>query len=406
MFELRLAWRNIWRNKRRTLIAGTAIGIGLAGLIFVDGLMDGMTMNLKESVTGTWMGDGQIHARGYRETFDNSLMIPRTVQWQSKLEKMKQVKTFSLRVGLSGMANSAYEARPVSLYGVDPQQEKALSEIDDAMVSGVYLEQESGDGVVIGDTLARRLEAGVGDRIVLTVTREKTGELVQELFTVQGVFHTGMNEIDRHFVIAPLSKVQFMSGSGSDVNEIALKLDPSLSGEETSAFWSSFPQDEIEAAGWEELLPQMKTVMGMKGISMAIMSVVILGVVLFGIINVMFMSLFERLFEFGVLKALGTTRARIRRLIAMESLCLGGVAVILGSLLGLSLLLLFSWTGIDYRGLDFGGATFTKMLYPVISLRPFILYSLGIWAVTGLIGLYPAGYAARLSIADAMKKSL
>ena len=406
MFELRLAWRNIWRNKKRTLIAGTAIGIGLAGLIFVDGLMDGMMMNLKESVTGTWMGDGQIHARGYRETFDSGLTIPRTDQWKSRLDRMPEVKALSLRVVLSGMANSAYESRPVSLYGVDPREEKALSEIDESMVSGDYLQPEKGDGAVMGDILARRLEAGIGDRIVLTVTREKTGELIQELFTVAGIFHTGMNEIDRHFVIAPLHTVQSMAGSGKDVNEIALRLDPSLSPEEEAAFWSSFSDSGIDAAGWEELLPQMKTVMGMKGISMAIMSVVIFGVVLFGIINVMFMSLFERLFEFGVLKALGTTRARIRKLIIMESFCLGGVAVLLGSLLGIGLLLIFSWTGIDYRGLDFGGATFTRMLYPMISLRPFILYSLGVWAATGLIGLYPARYAARLTIADAMKKSL
>ena len=405
MFELRLAWRNIWRNKKRTLIAGTAIGIGLAGLIFVDGFMDGMMLNLKESATRTWMGDGQIHAIGYRETLDSKLTIPEAGKWKSRLERMPQVKALSPRIVLSGMANSAYENRPVSLCGVDPQLERDVSEIDENIISGKYLQKDR-IGVVIGDILAERLEVGLGDRIVLTVTREKTGELIQELFTVSGLFHTGVREIDRNFVIAPLSKVQSMYGGGEKINEIALQLDPSLSREEIRDFWSSFPREVIDAAGWKDLLPQMRTVMGMKGISMAVMSVVIFGVVLFGIIDVMFMSLFERLFEFGVLRALGTTRARIRKLVIMESFCLGSIAVILGSFLAVVLLLIFSWTGIDYRGLDFGGTTFARLLYPAVRLRPFIWYSLGVWVVTGLIGLYPARYAARLNIKDAMKKSL
>ncbi len=136
------------------------------------------------------------------------------------------------------------------------------------------------------------------------------------------------------------------------------------------------------------------------------MGIILFGIVAFGIINTLFMSLYERLFEFGVLRAVGTRPSGVRKLIVFEAGALSILSIIIGSILGFIITFIVTKTGIDYRGIEFAGTTFHELIYPVIHFQQFIIYPAALFLFTLFIGLYPALIAGRMSIANALRKSL
>ncbi|MDD3731842.1 MAG: ABC transporter permease, partial [candidate division Zixibacteria bacterium] len=163
---LKLAWRNLFRNKRRTFIAGTAIGIGLAALIFVDALIIGMEENMIAAATSTFLGDGQVHRRGFRETYEVDQVINNLDEVLVGLERDSLVAHFSVRLLSFGMITSPANVNAVSVVGVEPSREKFLSSIDDHIIAGSYFEEVTEREIVIGSKLAEILEVALGDRLV------------------------------------------------------------------------------------------------------------------------------------------------------------------------------------------------------------------------------------------------
>ena len=406
-FYIKLAWRNVFRNKRRTIIASIAIGIGLAALIFVDGLLIGMKDSMIRSATSSFLGEAQIHLEGYRQTREVNETINQLEKVKNELEKAQVVKNFAPRAMSYAMITSAANVRSVQLVGVKPQSEKNLSKIDEAIREGSFFESDTPRDVLIGSELAEILEVGLGDRVVITVSQAESGDLSQEMFRISGLFHFNTQEMDKGMIFIRLDKAQEMLNIGDGIHEIAVQfqniqdsMNPEL------PFWGRFSQWGNEAASWTEVLPQLNAVFEMTAISRFVMFILIASVVVFGIINTLFMSLYERLFEFGVLRAVGTRPGGVLRLMIFEAGALGIISAGIGIVLGLAVTGILAHTGIDYRGIEFAGSTIRELIYPVLNIYQFIFYPLGIIAFTSLVGLYPAITAARMSITDAMRRSL
>lgn len=406
-FYIKLAWRNVFRNKRRTIIASIAIGIGLAALIFVDGLLIGMKDSMIRSATSSFLGEAQIHLEGYRQTREVNETINQLEKVKNELEKAQVVKNFAPRAMSYAMITSAANVRSVQLAGVKPQSEKNLSKIDEAIREGSFFESDNPRDVLIGSELAEILEVGLGDRVVITVSQAESGDLSQEMFRISGLFHFNTQEMDKGMIFIRLDKAQEMLNIGDGIHEIAVQfqniqdsMNPEL------PFWGRFSQWGNEAASWTEVLPQLNAVFEMTAISRFVMFILIASVVVFGIINTLFMSLYERLFEFGVLRAVGTRPGGVLRLMIFEAGALGIISAGIGIVLGLAVTGILAHTGIDYRGIEFAGSTIRELIYPVLNIYQFIFYPLGIIAFTSLVGLYPAITAARMSITDAMRRSL
>jgi ABC-type lipoprotein release transport system permease subunit len=291
--------------------------------------------------------------------------------------------------------------------GVNPQTEKNLSQIDDVLREGDYFEGENQRDIIIGSELAQILEVGLGDRIVVTVSQAGSGDLSQEMFRISGIYHFNIKEMDSGFAFARLPKTQAMLGIGKEVHEIAIKFtDMKLALQKDNPFWTKYSAYGNEAVSWLTLLPQMGSVLNMFWISLLFMAIILFGIVAFGIINTLFMSLYERLFEFGVLRAVGTRNSGVRRLIVYEAGALALLSCAMGIVLGLILIFIVTKTGIDYRGIEITGTTITELIYPVLHIQQFIIYPLAVFVFTLLIGHYPAIVAGRMSITDAMRKSL
>jgi ABC-type lipoprotein release transport system permease subunit len=405
-FFIKLAWRNIFRNKRRTIIAGLAIAVGLAALIFTDAVILGMKNSLIRSATAAYLGEAQIHRRGFRQTQDVDQTVNDLPTVVAGLKAEPAVDRFTLRAATFGMVTSAANVASVLFVGVVPETERSLSKVDDVIRSGTFFGGGGERELVIGSGLADLLEIGLGDRVVVTVSQAHSGDLSQEMFRVSGIYHFNVKEMDNGLAFARLPKAQQMLGLAGGVHEIAIKFrDIRFASQAKNLFWQKYSRDGNEAVSWTELLPQLTKVMDMLWITLGFLAVILFGIVIFGIINTLFMSLYERMFEFGVIRAVGTRPSGVRRLIVCEAGALAVMSILMGSALGLILTFIVSRTGIDYRGIEFAGTNIYEMLYPVLHIRQFLIYPLAVFLFTIVVGLYPAVVASRLSIADALRKS-
>jgi ABC-type lipoprotein release transport system permease subunit len=239
------------------------------------------------------------------------------------------------------------------------------------------------------------------------VAQVETGDLSQEMFRISGIYYFNIQEMDRLMAFARLSKAQEMLGIGNEAHEIAIKFVHSEFGRDKNlSFWDKYSQNGNEAVGWTTLLPQLEAVFELSQFSTLITALILFGVVALGIINTLFMSIHERMFEFGVIRAVGTRPFNVSRLIFFEAASLAVLSIILGNILGFLITFITSRIGIDYTGIEFVGVTFRELLYPKITLTQFIIYPIWVFIFTLIAGIYPAIYAARMSPAQALHKSM
>ena len=406
MILVKLAWRNIFRNKRRTLIAATAIGIGLTALIFIDAFMIGMEETMIRTATASFLGDAQIHREGFRDAQEVSLTVQALGSVTESLTKEEIVAHFTQRTFASSMITSPANVSAISLVGVHPPTEKFLSLIDDAITEGAYFEGDNSRDIVIGAKLAEILEIGLGDRVVVTVAQAESGELSQEMFRISGIYHFADAAMNSGMAFVRLEKAQEMLALGKDVHEIAIKFTSiAYSQETTLPFWDTYSQHGNEVLSWTELMSQLTVVLEMTRYSKYIMGVILFGVVVFGIINTLFMSLYERMFEFGVLRAVGTRPFGMARVILFEAGALAIVSIGLGTILGFVLTGVLAHVGIDYTGIEMMGVTMQEFIYPVLEVQQFIIYPIWVFIFTLIAGLYPARHVAKMAPVDAMRRS-
>jgi ABC-type lipoprotein release transport system permease subunit len=226
------------------------------------------------------------------------------------------------------------------------------------------------------------------------------------MFRVTGIYRFNVREMDRGMAFVRLGKSQDMLALGEGVHEIAIKFtDIGYGRDKSLPFWQKYTRHGNEAIGWTEIMPQLEAAFEMSQLSTYITGVILFGIVAFGIINTLFMSLHERMFEFGVLRAVGTRPFRMAVLILFEACFLALLSIVIGSGIGLIVTYITAKMGIDYRGIEMMGVTMRELLYPVLNLKQFTFYPFWVFVFTVLTGIYPAVHAARMLPADAMRKS-
>ena len=191
MLIVKLAWRNLLRNKRRTLLTVMLVGFSLVSLILTDGMVKGMQEKLVGSITQTLTGEAQIHKQGFREELDEKKFIDDPVPIINQIRLNKDIQTFAPRVVFGGMIASPYNINGGVIYGVDAASELGISKIKEALIEGAYLSGLPRE-ILIGKSMSEILEVSLGDRIVISAAEVKNGEISQELFRVSGIFEFGV----------------------------------------------------------------------------------------------------------------------------------------------------------------------------------------------------------------------
>ena len=402
---LKLAWRNLWRNQTRTWLSTLVIAIGLVAMIFMDTMMVGMNTNMVKNATDSLMGHAQMHALGFRDEQDVKLTINDLDQALLQLEKHPDLKARSLRIVTQSMLSSSGGGEPVFSLGVDPEEEQLLSKFDEAIIEGEYLDSVSGQKLILGWKLAEKLELGLGDRLVLTAADAESGEMVQELFRLSGIFKTGEEKMDASMVLVARKTLQSMLKLEGRIHQIALRYSK-LTQDGTPVNTLKKPDDSSknELLLWTELMPSLYMISQMTDLSMAIMGTILFLIIALGITNTLLMGLYERMFEFGVIKSIGTTPWQAARIMLFEAVCLGFVSIIVGLILALFVTTLFANYGIDYTGIEFSGVTFQEKIYPSYKWSRLVLYPFLSLGFTLLASLYPAFKLWKMLPVEALRK--
>jgi len=252
---VKFAWRNIWRNTRRTVITGLAVGLGLASLLFTEALMQGMSEHMILLTTESWMGDAQIHREGFLETKRISLTIKNPDSVLAMLEHESMVSAFTVRILSPSSATSTTELRPVTLTGVDCTTDPAVTMLETAIEEGSYLSGDSTE-LIIGYKLADDLNAALGDVVVITAAQADSG-LSSSMFLVSGICRFGSDALDRYSAFVNLTTAGSMLGLRGSIHEISVRFTESEMGADTAlTFWNDFSVFGNRALGW--LMLRMK----------------------------------------------------------------------------------------------------------------------------------------------------
>ncbi len=395
-----LAWRNVWRNPRRTIITVVVVAVGLYSILVFAALLNAWAQSSRETTLNLLTGSGQIHAQGY---LDDPTVSRRMPAPDAKLQAALATPAISAwveRVRVPAVIESEYKALPVTLLGVDPARERRVSTIPGQVAEGSYLSGSTDAGIVLGRHLADRLKTRVGKRVIV-MAQKANGSLAEQAYRVVGLFAGNMNAEDA-YAFTGLSTAQTMLGIGASISEISFDVpDEARLGSVIAALSRVAPG--LDVSPWTKLSPLAAAVDSFMRAFVYIWLWIMFVFMAIGIVNTQLMAVFERLREFGLLQALGMRPRLILLQVCLESAMLIGIGVVIGMAVSAATVAAFHG-GIDLgflaQGAEYFGAG--HVLYPQLAPIQFAELSLLIWGLGIGVALWPARKAAKSSPVEAM----
>jgi ABC-type lipoprotein release transport system permease subunit len=410
MKYIKLAWRNMWRNWRRTLIASIAIVLGMILLILMDGLIRGSDQAIYGNAVRLYGGNVQVHAPGFRDKAKRLPLIPLT-DGDIVVEKVSEkpnVINASKRITTGGMASSREGAYPVSITAIEPQAEAAVSLIAENISDGRFLTSDDGDNILISRELADALDMTIDDRITL-LGRRKDESMRQRTMTVVGIFDLGMGEAEKSLVYINLPVAQTLYNLRDQETEVAVTLQ--RIGQEDKLIASLEPElPDYELDSFYTLQPEIQQALATKSTFTSGLGFIVLLMASIGILNIMLMAVYERTREMGVLGALGMKGRQLMGLFMLEGTFIGLIGAVLGCTISYILILYLERTGLNF-GAIFGDslssagdvyALIGDYIYPTIPLMNVIYYGIAVVFIAALASLLPAWQAARSEPAESL----
>lgn len=402
---LRLAWRNIWRHRRRTIIIVAAMGLALALMMFYDGLIDGFNNAIYGNAVRVLGGNIQIHAAGYRENVDSNPLLPLpndSAVVQTALSD-PDVISASRRIQTGGLVSNREGAFPLSIVGIEPGVEAPISLIAQNVTAGRWLSADDQDSILIGKGLADVMGVQTGDRIAM-VGSDIHKQNRQRTMTVVGIYDLGMPSIEKNTVYISLGEAQALFGLPDQSTEVDLNL--KKLGQESSvvaALAPALPGYEVES--WDKNYPELANAINQKGAVMNIFSVVIELIAGIGVLNLLLMAVYERTREIGLLGAMGLKPRQIGALFVLEGAMIGVVGTLAGIVLGLVINSALGTVGMDYG--QFAGvadymALISGRVYPSLGVHSLVGRAATVLIIATLAAWIPALEASRREPAEAL----
>lgn len=400
-----LAWRNIFRNKRRTAITFLAIASGMVALIVFGGFIEFTFWGLRESTIRTQIGHIQLHQEGYAErgaAAPATYLMEDFPSLQALLVRIPHVTVVTARLTFAGLISTGEQTLTCKGTGVLPQSEEELSTFE-TLVAGQPLSQGPPDGGIVGTELAKALGRKVGDPLtLLTTTLDGTINALD--FQLAGIGQTGSLEYDSVFVKLPLPMVQRLLNT-TKVETVVVLLDETERTPEVAAEIHRVIRDKglrLELQTWDQLAPFYHRVVAMYRGIFQVVRAIIAAIVLFSIANTMTMSVFERVREIGTLRAIGARRGRILKLFLTEGFLIGAVGGMIGIVAGIAAALAINYSGgipiLPPPGMS-RGYTALILLDPRVILSSFVSTVL----VATVSAIYPSLRAVRLNVVEALQ---
>jgi ABC-type lipoprotein release transport system permease subunit len=409
MLTFKLAWRSLWRNKRRTLITISSIALGLVLAVIFIAIAEGMYAKLIDDAVRIQGGHITLEHPDYREAPAVDLVISGDPDLRQRIASLAGVEKVKALILGQGVAKSGAGGVGVAVIGIEPQIEINSSPLAKQVVRGSYLEDPAAPEVLIGAQLAKQLKLELGKKMVLT-SNDASGNLVEELVRVKGIFEVGVEEIDGYLVQVPIGfAAKLFSLGPGQVTQLGVVLrDPDDLPQILRAVRGLIGGTPAAAYSWEQVLPELASYIAMDGGSNLVFQGLLLALIMFTIFNTILMSVLERRREFGVVLALGTPPSRLQLQILLESACLGLVGCAVGLALGGASAYLLQVYGLDMRsfmkeGVAISGVAVSPIIHARVTAGLLIVLGLCVFLATVLLSLYPMRRAARVPVADVLR---
>jgi len=400
-----IALRNVGRNRRRTLITAVTIIFGVAMVLLVRGVTEGVKAVLINDIVNVRTGAIQVHKKGYVESLEavpTGLNLPWTKEFRDRLAKIPHVTGVSGRVNFNGLVSNGTSQTMFVGRGLDMATEtKACPKSAAYVIDGRALNEQDGNSVLLGVELARSLESKPGDTVTLTSSSPNGRANALDL-KVQGLFASNLPFENKRVVTVPLQVAQALVGLDGRVTEYVLAVDDLQHLDATAQALRAELGDEYEVHTWADLAPFVRDLINRMLFILATISLVLFVVVVTGVINTILMSVYERVREVGTMLAVGVRRAQVRTMFVIESAAIGLLGGLGGAALGRVLIAAIAARGIE---IQLSGLSVSNVLRPFTSWT-FTLAAVGAAVVTStLAALWPAWRASRLDPVVALRST-
>ncbi|MFC1858514.1 ABC transporter permease [Thermodesulfobacteriota bacterium] len=396
IIDIKMSWRNIWRNPRRTILTISAIAFASMLLIFMLSFQFGSYDAMIDTAVKVHTGHLQVQEKGYDKKKDMRLVVSDPAAVSKILKKDPGIDVFTFRANTFSLISSEDRTYGVLVVGIDPVREAKVTRLKKLVRRGSYLSKNDTNQAMLGELLANNLKVDIGDELAV-LGQGRDGSIAATVVRIKGIFRSGQDEFDRSSVQIPLKyfqEVYAMNGAVHEVVIIVNSLDNvSMIKEMLQMNLQKLNTDHpLVALDWKELMPGLSQGIAMDLISGFIMYLLLVIVVAFSILNTFLMAIFERTREFGVMMAIGTTPGRLTRMLMIESTAMTFLGIVTGIILGCLITYYYQVNGINIAGASeilrhYG---ISGRLYPRLSLFSAILGPAVVFIITFLAALYPA----------------
>lgn len=412
---LRLAWRNLWRHRKRTLITLSSISIGFGLAVLSIGIGDGSHNSLIRNAIKLGEGHITIQPRGYIEAPANHKYLNDGLTLLTKIRTLNIPGEIEPRISLQVLSSTANNSVGAALEGLSNINDPRVEMLEPLLTKGHWLTPGDSRGIVIGEGMANKLKAKIGSKVVL-MAGKKGGDSQAQLGRVRGIFKSKVAEMDDYLVLSDIQFAsRFLQGEGADITKqpltrIAIFLeDPDSLYNWKEKIKAQVESEHVIALDWQEMMPQLVQFILIDDAGNYVFLTLILIMVVFGVLNTVLMSVLERTREFGLLRALGLSRYALLTLVFSESFLLALLAIVAGWAVGGSIHLWFAHYGIDFTaimgegGNVMMGAVMDPIIYTELSWDRITQLTSIIFFVTLASGIYPAIKAARVTPVEALR---
>ncbi|CAA6829905.1 MAG: Unknown protein [uncultured Aureispira sp.] len=403
---LKIAWRNIWRNKRRTAITATSIFFAVFFSVFMGAINRGMFDKMIDDSVNFYTGYGQVTQKGYWEErfLENSFKL--SPELETSLKASPGVEDIVPRLESYALASYEKITKSALVVGIDPEKEAALTGLNERMLSGTYLNKDE-DAVVIGEGLAAKMKLEIGDTIVL-LSQGYRGVNAAGKYPVKGIISFGAPDMSAKMIYMPLKTAQWFYGASDLLTTVVLDV-PNKSAAQLAVHNLSASLDTAntyDVLGWQEMMPELMEMKAMKESSNVITVFILYFIVSFGILGVILMMTKERQREFGVLLSIGMKRSQLGLILWIETIFLGLIGAIVGIAISYALMYYFYLNPIPLTGdmaktyADFG---IEAKLCVSVDWDIFYTQGLVVMFITTILALYPCIQIWKMKPVEAMR---
>ena len=405
---IKIGWRNIWRNKKRSLVVILSIVLGLYGGLIISSLMITLNSQRMDTAINTYLADIQIHDKEFSKEYSLSDTISNIQYLEEKLKQDNRVKAYSKRVVINGMLSNSTGSYGVNVLGINPETEMKVTNVYTKIVEGDYFESERSNTMVVGKKLAEKLNLKLRSKVVIAF-QNVNGDITSLLFRIEGVFKSGNGMFDDYNVFVKNSSIFSNIPDLNSYHEI-----PVLTingGVTTNSVNESLRLDlqkinnTLDVKSWDEIAVELAYANQMLSSFLYIFMLIVLSGLSFGIINTMLMAILERKKEIGMLMSIGMTKIYIFLMISFETVFLSLVAIPFGLLITYITVDYFSVSGIDLSVVGSGLENFGvgTILYLKLPIKYYINLSLLVILISSISSIFPAIRALKINPAEATK---